>query len=558
MTPASFKYEGRRRFTVMAKEPPLAHQFDRISDRLALLVLGAVALIALVTFRDYGLGWDDYTHSEYGDLLLHFYQSGFTDRRALSFVNLYAYGGGFDLLAALIAKVLPFGLFETRRLLGAVVGLIGLVLTWRIARRLGGPLAGLVALLLLATCPLYFGHMFINAKDMPFAVAMALFALTLIRAFDEYPAPSATTVALVGISFGLAFGTRVLGALAVVPAGAALALIIAEEARNGVKPAFARAGRFVLRLLPAVLLAYAVMALVWPWSVASPFNPLRALFYFSHFFEKPWKELYAGQLIDVPDMPRSYLPTLFALKIPDLFFLLGVTGLIGTLIACANRAVVLTRRAAFLFVALSCGFPVALAIAERPAFYNGVRHFVFLLPFFAVLGGLAASWMLARLEPMSRVFAAAAAALIGVGLIQPVIAMAGLHPYEYTYFNALASGIAGAEHRYMLDYWGLAMKEAAHDLRAKLTADGALPQPGHPLAVAVCGPQRGVQVELGQNFVTQAEPQGADYVIALGAFYCAPLDAPIIATVAREGVIYARVYDIRGRNITSLLTMPPP
>lgn len=543
----------------MAQEPPIACRSDRITDRLSLLVLGVVAVTALLTFRHYGLGWDDYTHAEYGDLLLHLYESGFADRRALSFVNLYAYGGGFDLVAALAAKILPFGLFETRRLLGAIVGLIGLALTWRIARRLGGPVAGLVALALLATCPLYYGHMFINAKDVPFAVTMALFALTMIRAFDEYPAPTAATVMLVGIGFGLAFGTRVLGALAAVPTATALALIVAEEARTDARFAFSRAGRFLLRLLPALLLAYAVMALAWPWSVVSPLNPLRALFYFSHFFEKPWKELFGGQLIDVPDMPRSYLPTLFALKMPDLFFLLGVAGLIGTFVASFNRTVALTRRAAFLFVAMSGFFPVAFAVATRPAFYNGVRHFVFLLPFFAVLGGLAAGWMIARLQQLSRVLAAAVAALIAVCLIQPVIAMARLHPYEYTYFNALSGGAAAVEHRYMLDYWGLAMKEAAHGLYANLAEHGELPQTsGRPLPIAICGPQRGVQVELGKNFVTQAEPQGADYVIALGAFYCAALDAPIIVEVAREGVVFARVYDIRGRNITSLLTLPPP
>ena len=65
-----------------------------------------MTVVALATFRDYGLSWDDYTHAEYGDLLLAFYASGFKDQRALSFVNLYYYGGGFDLLSALAAKAL--------------------------------------------------------------------------------------------------------------------------------------------------------------------------------------------------------------------------------------------------------------------------------------------------------------------------------------------------------------------------------------------------------------------------------------------------------------------
>ena len=54
------------------------------------------------------------------------YGSGFKDTGALSFANLYMYGGGFDMAAALLHKFIPLELFETRRLLGAIVGVIGL------------------------------------------------------------------------------------------------------------------------------------------------------------------------------------------------------------------------------------------------------------------------------------------------------------------------------------------------------------------------------------------------------------------------------------------------
>jgi len=65
---------------------------SRVFDRLAIGLLAALGIIALLTFRDYGLSWDDYAHSEYGDLLLRFYASGLRDQRALSWVNLYYYG----------------------------------------------------------------------------------------------------------------------------------------------------------------------------------------------------------------------------------------------------------------------------------------------------------------------------------------------------------------------------------------------------------------------------------------------------------------------------------
>ncbi len=67
-----------------------------------------------------------------------------------------------------------------------------------------------------------------------------------------------------------------------------------------------------------------------------------------------------------------------------------------------------------------------------------------------------------------------------------------------------------------------------------------------------------MKVELGPDYVTQWQPEGADFAISLGVFYCAKLDAPILFEVAREGAVYARVYDIRGREIPTLLTLPPP
>jgi hypothetical protein len=534
-------------------------QASPLLDRLAVVVLVAVAGVALMTFRDYGLGWDDYTHSEYGDLLLALYGSGFSDRRALSFVNLYMYGGGFDMLAALAAKVAPFTLFETRRLVGALIGLVGLMATWRIGRRIGGPPAGFSALVLLATCPLYIGHMFMNAKDAPFAVAMAILLLALVRVFESYPRITPANGALTGAGFGLSIGSRVMGGFGVLDLAGALALLAVIEARgDGLRPAAARFGRFTLSLLPAAVLAYAVMGLVWPWSVVDPLNPFHAVAYFSRFFEKPWQELFAGDLVTVTEMPRSYVPTLFALQLPEIFLLLALAGIAGTVIAACRRNIAPNRRAILVLVLLAATLPIVATVLARPAMYNGIRHFVFVLPPLAILGGLAAAWLFATLRQHSRGLAAAAAFAALAGIALPVVDMVRLHPYEYTFFNRLAGGVAGAHGRYMLDYWGLSFKQASQALAAKLAEQHESKPADRRWKLAVCGPHRSPQVELGPDFETTWDPQGADFALMLGEFYCATFDAPILAEVAREGVVYARVYDIRGRSFTSLLTVPAP
>jgi len=530
---------------------------SRIFDRLAIGVLAALGIAALLTFRDYGLSWDDYAHSEYGDLLLQFYASGLRDQRALSWVNLYYYGGGFDLLAAVAAKFLPLTLFETRRLVGAALGILGLLVTWRIGRRVGGPPAGLIALVLLAACPLYYGHMFMNPKDSPFAVAMAILLLGLVRCFEDYPRVSIATATLAGAGFGLSIGSRIMGAFAAIDALAALALMFSLEYRAlGIRQAGARLGHFLLALLPAIVLAYALMAFIWPWSVAAPLNPLRAVEYFSRFFEKPWQELFDGRVISVPDMPRSYLPTLFALKLPVIFLVLGLGGAVGALVAACRRTVAFNRRAVLLLVALAALLPLAVTAALRPAMYNGIRHFVFVLPPFAVLGGLAGMFLIEIAARRFRFAPIAAAVVLLAGTAVPVAHMIRLHPFEYTYFNDFSGGVTAARGRYMLDYWGLSFKQASQALLASLAERHESKPHDRRWKIAVCGPHRSPQVELGPDFETSWDPSGADFAMMLGEFYCAKLDAPLLVEIVRDGVTYARVYDIRGRSIPTLLTLP--
>lgn len=545
--------------TTSAIDTPLGRSVERTCDDLAMLVLAAVAVIAGLTFRDYGLGWDDYTHAEYADLLLRMYGSGFRDTSALSFANLYMYGGGFDMVAALLHKVIPLELFETRRLVGAIVGVIGLAVTWRLGRRVGGPLAGLAALLLLALCPIFYGHMFMNPKDAPFAVAMIILMLGLVRLAEEYPKPSPRTILIVGLGAGLSIGCRILGGLALVYAMIGFMPLFLEELRTeGAREAIRRFAHVVYVLLPGLAFGYLVMGLIWPWSIMEPGNPFEALTYFSHFFEKPWKEMFDGAIVSVPDMPWSYLPTLFALQLPEVMLVLMAGAVFSTFAMLPRREVPARRKTIQLMLTLAATLPLAIAMVKRPALYNGIRHFVFVIPPMAVLGGVAFAWTMERLRASHRAWQPVALAVFCFGLALPLAEMIRLHPYQYTHFNYIAGTVRGADDRFMLDYWGLALKQASDGLREQLVERQEVPPRNRKWKVAVCGPQRPAQVALGPDFTIGWDSNAADFAMTLGEFYCKGLTAPVMVEIKRDDVVFARVYDIRGRSISSLLSIPAP
>src|ERR1700724_3273331 len=147
--------------------------------------------------------------------------------------------------------------------------------------------------------------------------------------------------------------------------------------------------------------------------------------------------MFDGAAILVPDMPRTYVPTLFALKEPEIVLLLAVGGLVGTLVAAMRGALAASQRATLLLVALAAALPVVMTVIARPAMYNGIRHFVFIMPAVAVLGGLAGACLTDRLARYGRPALVAGAIAATAALVSPVVEMVRLHPFHTTPFNHL-------------------------------------------------------------------------------------------------------------------------
>jgi hypothetical protein len=389
---------------------------------------------------------------------------------------------------------------------------------------------------------------------------MVILMLGLVRLAEEYPHPSPRTVLIVGLGAGLSIGSRILGSLALLYAVVGFMPLLIEEIRTlGAREAARRFVKVAYALLPGLILSYLVMGLIWPWSIVKPDNPLEAATYFSHFFEKPWKEMFDGTIFSVPDMPWSYLPTLFALQLPEILLALTTASIVASIASLPRSDVPARRKTILLMLTLAAVLPIAIAILMRPALYNGIRHFIFVIPPMTVLAGLAFARGMDWLKHNRRSWQPVALAVFGFGLMLPLGEMIRLHPYQYTHFNHIAGTVRGADDRYMLDYWGLAFKQASDSLREQLDERHEIPPPGHKWNVAVCGPHRGAQVALGPEFTIGWDSHVADFAMTLGEFYCKGLiSAPILVEIKRDDVVFARVYDIRGRSISSLLSYPPP
>ena len=519
---------------------------SRIFDFLTFAFLATVILVACFTVKDYAISNDEGVQHHYGELIIAYYQSGFRLRDVFTFENLYLYGGLFDVIAIWLGHVAALDVYEVRHILCAMTGVAGIAVSGATARSIAGPRAGLIATVALTFCGAWYGAIFNHTKDIPFAAAMAGATLFLLRLARQLPSPRTFDVVVFGCLAGVALGLRSYGLLLFVYLG--LAIVIYLPRAEGGRARLAFAAKSLLKTSPAVVVAYPLMILAWPWAALSPLNPIRGLFAFSEF-QYAIRTMFVGRVYEMANVPRVYVPGYLLIRVPLITQAGAALAMISFVWNPVKRSVVRRREVALLSMMVL--LPLACqALVHGPAF-SGMRHFLFLLPPLATLAGMGLSHLLDTLALPGRRLASVALAMVCASFLSEGVTLVRLHPYENLSYNALVGGLPGAFRRYDLDYWFNSMPEAIRKLEAfvrdRAPLDGS--KPATVYSVAVCGerPSFDHSVTLPQlQWDFRSEWDESEFFIAPTQMNCdRDLDGEIVGRVERLGVPIAYVKDRR-------------
>jgi hypothetical protein len=317
-------------------------------------------------------------------------------------------------------------------LFGVLVGL----LTWTVAGVAGLP-AGVGAGLSVVLMPRVFGHAHVAASDLP----LTLFWALCVLAFASHLRRGGWgRLVLAGIGLGLALGTKFTGWLLPVP------LLLWAVLDRRWLPWFAT---IVIGLFVAWLLV--------PPAWHDPFGAVSGLFAESLARDNtiPIHTLYAGRIYDyVTPWHQAIVMTL--ITVPAGILCLA---LIGCADAAREHGVLrpTDERAALARLALlQVGFFLALMALPSSPNHDGIRLFLPMFPFLAILAGLA----LGRFDAALQARFDDRAALLGVLLAAAVYLgpawwqMRHASPYYLSYYNELIGGLPGAEEAGMeVTYW---------------------------------------------------------------------------------------------------------
>ncbi len=533
-------------------KPGASARLAAMCDAAALVLLGLFLVFVLCTFRDYGITIDEWVNQESGELTLKLYTSFGADQRAVNFLDLYYYGPWYQTIVAVADRFLPYSAFDTRHLMGGLAGVATALASWYLGRQTLGAAGGLLTLILLLATGYFVGNVFNDPIDTPFMLAMTLSLVAINRYLGRMDESGWRLTLPVGLAIGLALATRIGGVLFLVNLAVGQAIFsLCAVRRAGWRSATPTIGRFVVDNLLIGLVALAVTYALWPWLWPDPIaRLLAAADHFSHMpldFEFP----FFGRTFRTTMLPAWYVPANLLVRLPEAF-LLCLFVLPVALIAAGGAVVRASERLPLLMrlnVGLGWVLPIAVVIVTRPILYDGFRHLLFILPPLAVT----AAWGGLLVLQHWRWLGIALAAVVLVGLTTTVSTLIRLHPYEYVYFNRLVGGPAGAAGQFELDYWGASLREAAHVLVARLTAERGADAVNEPVSVDVCNPWHDSAQLLPPAWrgVDVGEDKIPDFAITFERKYCPQYDQyPIYAVVSRLGVVLATVYDLRHGPMT--------
>ena len=455
----------------------MSSRFKWILEKPIYILLAVNILIGLFIFRDYGLSWDEPLFYDYADALGYAYSPAEWFSGHFDLSNSYGMSGddhktrgpAYLFLAREPVHLLEaFGLDSASawHLINFLFFQLGVYFLYRLSRRWMKSSAALAGSALFSWQPLLWGHAFINPKDPPFlvfflgSVCLGFEMVDNIASETKSNRHKLVSAIIPAILLGITTSIRVLGPLAglLVFVYFIIRFLQAKNLRVSASP--------WLLFLAYGFIAVITIFITWPYLWE---NPLARFFEVLRLMsDNPTNlsVLFGGDVYRAGELPRRYLPFMLATTLTEpvwILFIIGVFLAYSKLIT--DRSAITVNKLTSLTLTL-LWFMILLiyVLIRRPSMYDGLRHFLFILPpififagfaFELLYGFVAQFWLRAGLTIML--------------LLPGLVGILKLHPFEYTYYNSFIGGTSHAFRNYETDYWLTCYKESVEMLEESLT-----------------------------------------------------------------------------------------
>lgn len=424
---------------------------------LLIIFLAVYFCFSFLTYKDYGATGDEWTERRAAQDLSRYLSSptsydsiinyNYNDKINVTFGH-HPLVTKYQRSYQLIQNYFNFkGYYEWGHLFNLIFGSVLFVLIYVLFyAEYKSSKKAIIPVIFLVTCARLSGDIPTNNKDVPFAT-MYLASVLLIYLFSKFEPNKYLKIILLGVVFGITQTFRTVGFSIYF---VYIFYFFYVEYIEGRKFTFSKIGNFFLELIIIVGFSLFVSMSIFPWLGSNFFANFFNLLLDAKSFQN-WDDtiFFAGEFLFKADRPWYYLFTWIFITTP--VYLIVLFGLFPFLF---NK---LFKNKLFAISLISLIVNTGLYLVMHPVIYNGIRHFLYIIPMIVILASVVLFYLLGSIKKTYRL---AIGFLIALNIFIVGYNLYKLHPYEYIYFNELIGGIRGASGKYELDYWGASYKEA--------------------------------------------------------------------------------------------------
>jgi hypothetical protein len=297
--------------------------------------------------------------------------------------------------------------------------------------------------------PSFIGHAMFNIKDIPYALQIFLGTVYFVNYFIKNNLGNSLfnkELLIVGFTFGLAGLVRI-NSYAFLGLASFFFLIVKIRQKGAIR-------NYLVNNAFIYFISIITIIIGTPPSWLNPFKWFKSALDWQFFYTWTGTTLTNGKFIDAENMTSTYLLEWFSFRMPMIYLpVIFITGYF----VFKKKTSLATNYFFFFVVTVNLLF-----IIFRPSAYDGIRQFLFLIPFLIILFIESISQTSFMHEIKIFIFIFCGAYLIFTQI--------GLGAYKYTYFNELVQtenissyceNIDGCGD-WSSDYWGFSGKEMAN------------------------------------------------------------------------------------------------
>ena len=431
-------------------------------NRIVLSLIVLLLLFAIFCSINIGMSWDEPQNHWQGAIRANYLKS-------FEFGKFEFKPGGWSevepglydtfsfIISNLLLKIFPGKLIGIKHLTNLTFSFLALIGLFLISKKIFNKKVAYLATLLCLINPFFFGHMSMNPKDTISCFALVWFAYSTYMYCINFENKRLCFLILASFFMGVGVGTRLPFFVVPIPIIISTLIFIIVTYNKEFRD-HQIYKKIFFDFLIFCSITFFLMVVAWPYVHSSPNILVKAFTAYTSYPHGPVLEIMNGNYYETANTPRTYFYNFFIFRFP-IFILITLFALIILLKTDSkfftSKFDNFKNKIIIIFSIIL--FPILIQVILQVKIYNGIRLFLFIIPFLSLLASIGLYYILENFKKSFYIKSLLGAITIFFLLfLQRFIY---LTPYHYDYSNFFNIKFASTEKLYIHDYWGTSYKE---------------------------------------------------------------------------------------------------